>query len=68
VLEQLSSLFTTISNIIGSMRPHLQPAVAEPVASASPGPHGNNFTDSFLVQWRACRRERASARARDAYV
>jgi hypothetical protein len=68
VLEQFTLLCTAISNIISNIRARQQPPAIVPAASASPGPHGSNFTDSFLVQWRAARRERANERARSVNV
>ena len=66
VLQQLTSLLEAATALLARIRRRRRPS-GTPAPSAPPAPNGNNFTDSFLLQWRGVMQERAQE-ARSAYV
>ena len=65
-LQRLTTLLETVTASLTRVRQRRR-AFAAPIRPATPAPHGENFTDSFLVQWRAVMRDRAQE-ARSVYV
>ena len=51
VLQQLSSLLEAFTALLTRIRQRRRPS-GTPTPSTPPAPNGDNFTDSFLLQWR----------------
>ena len=65
ILERVSALLAACTALI---QRHERPKSTPPPQPPLPAPHGQNFTDSFLVQWNARTQEARVQGARSVYM
>ena len=65
ILERVSALLAACTALI---QRHERPESTPPPQPPLPAPHGQNFTDSFLVQWNARTQEARVQGARSVYM
>ena len=65
ILERVSALLAACTALI---QRHERPELTPPPQPPLPVPHGQNFTDSFLVQWNARAQEARVQGARRVYL